>query len=76
MSRCHSTYNGVAAFERTKTAVTGQAASHTHPRGAADPPPGSAVPLRSLPSTAWTGAFRVSDMTVPSDFLQYDFSRT
>ncbi len=33
MSRCHSTYSGVAALDSTKTAVTGHAASHTHQVG-------------------------------------------
>lgn len=69
MSRCHSTYSGVAAFESTKTAVTGHAASHTHHSGAMTLPPACMVAVRCLPSTAWTDAVRVSDMTVPPDRL-------
>ncbi|MFI6092325.1 hypothetical protein [Streptomyces sp. NPDC051218] len=44
MSRCQSTYKGVAALERTKTAVTGQAASQIHHRGVV------AALLESLPA--------------------------
>ncbi|GAA2093557.1 hypothetical protein GCM10009759_20270 [Kitasatospora saccharophila] len=91
MSRCHSTYSGVAALDSTKTAVIGQAASHTHRNGASPPPPPPppsalllagllTVLFAALPAVLLAGLIPVPDMGVPPDLpvgsRQYESSRT
>ena len=61
MSGCHSTYSGVAALDRTKTTVTGHAASHTHQVGTA-----GTTPAPGPWPTALTSAVRLADTVAPS----------